>query len=64
MKIKELYTQLTHDLEAHGDLEFVVEFKDPMGNIVRLNHLYDRYVSVESPQRYVMRMGAFVQPSL
>lgn len=63
MKIKELYTQLTHDLEAHGDLEFVVEFKDTDGNIIRCNHLYDRYVSVESPQRYVMRMGALVQPS-
>ena len=63
MKVKELYTQLTHDLEAHGDLEFVVEFKDTDGNIILCNHLYDRYVSVGEPQRYVMRMGALVQPS-
>jgi hypothetical protein len=60
MKVRELFEQLKHDLDAHGDLEFVVELKDSAGNIIRCDHLYDRYVSMGAPadQRYVLRMGS------
>ena len=58
MLVRELYNQLTHDLQAHGELEFMVQIKQPDGSLVNCVFVADRYVSLESegPQRYVLRM--------
>ena len=58
MLVRELYNQLTHDLESHGELEFMVQIKQPDGSLVDCVFVADRYVSLagEGPQRYVLRM--------
>lgn len=58
MLVRELYNQLTHDLQAHGELEFMVQIKRPDGKITNCVYVADRYVSPasEGPQRYVLRM--------
>lgn len=58
MLVRELYNQLAHDLQAHGELEFMVQIKQPDGSLVDCVFVADRYVSPagEGPQRYVLRM--------
>lgn len=58
MLVRELYNQLTHDLQAHGELEFMVQIKQPDGSLVNCVYVADRYVSIDEhePSRYVLRM--------
>jgi len=58
MKVSDLYDQIVRDMPTCADLEFVVELKDPSGQIVQATFLADRVVDRRNGvNQYVLRMG-------
>ena len=58
MLVRELYNQLASDLKAHGELEFMVQIKQPDGSLVNCVYVADRYVLRMVPMQRWSDRGA------